>query len=191
MKSDCLYYSPRKFSKVSIIIWDDNFAHQSPFPSLNLSSRCSNLSRGLSPGHANKSAGFCSGVFGEEGNFWNSQVYFDIRRTTITSASIWKTRLRSACLQSITPAHTKKWHICLTFTLSQSSLSCSIIIQTTLVISDDFSFASLLSRLVSVAALLRLLRLYSLFLRPYSPFLSHVLTLAYNNKLFFNIPRRY
>jgi hypothetical protein len=35
--------------------------YQSPLPSLDLSSRCSNLSRALSPEHANESAGFWSG----------------------------------------------------------------------------------------------------------------------------------
>ena len=45
------------------IIIDDNFTHhlKSPFPSLNLSSRRSNLSRALSPEHDNESAGFGSG----------------------------------------------------------------------------------------------------------------------------------
>jgi hypothetical protein len=33
----------------------DNFTHQSPFPSLNLSSRRSNLSRALSPEHTDES----------------------------------------------------------------------------------------------------------------------------------------
>jgi hypothetical protein len=35
------------------------FFHQSPFPSLNLSNRRTNLSRALSPEHAHESAGFC------------------------------------------------------------------------------------------------------------------------------------
>jgi hypothetical protein len=36
---------------------DDNWAHQSPLPSLDLSSRCSSLSRALSPKHASELAG--------------------------------------------------------------------------------------------------------------------------------------
>jgi hypothetical protein len=69
-----------------------------------------------------------------EGDLSGPQVYFDIRSTTITSASVWKTTLRSACLWSTTPAHTTKWRMCLTFTLSQSSPGRSNTIQTTLVI---------------------------------------------------------
>jgi hypothetical protein len=48
-------------AEITIIISDDNFANQIPFPSLNLSSRCSSLSRTLSPDRANESAGFCLG----------------------------------------------------------------------------------------------------------------------------------
>jgi hypothetical protein len=48
-------------SWIATIIWDDNWAHQSPFPSWDLSSRCSNLSRALNREHADESAGFCSG----------------------------------------------------------------------------------------------------------------------------------
>jgi hypothetical protein len=48
-------------SETSSKVSDDNWAYQSPLPSLNLSSRRSNLSRALSPEHANESARFCSG----------------------------------------------------------------------------------------------------------------------------------
>jgi hypothetical protein len=47
---------------IADIVLDDNFANQSPLPSLDLSNRYSNLSRALSPKQANKPAGFCSGV---------------------------------------------------------------------------------------------------------------------------------
>ena len=47
-------------SNLTHIVSDDNFAHQIPFPSLNLSSRYFNMGRALSPDHANESAGFCS-----------------------------------------------------------------------------------------------------------------------------------
>ncbi len=46
-------------SETTTMISDDTFAYQSPFPSLNLSNRCSNLSRALSPKIANESTGFC------------------------------------------------------------------------------------------------------------------------------------
>jgi len=42
------------------IICAESWLHQSPFPSLDLSSRCSNLNRALSPEHADESAGSCS-----------------------------------------------------------------------------------------------------------------------------------
>ena len=42
-----------KTSSTSSIISEDNFAHQSPIPSLDLISSCSNLSRALSREHAN------------------------------------------------------------------------------------------------------------------------------------------
>jgi hypothetical protein len=48
-------------SETTIIIYTESYPHQSPFPSLDLSSRCSNLSWALSPEHANESAGSCSG----------------------------------------------------------------------------------------------------------------------------------
>lgn len=53
-----LYWTP--ISMTSHIITDNNFAHWNPLLFLNLSSRCSDLSRVLSPGHANESVGFCS-----------------------------------------------------------------------------------------------------------------------------------
>jgi hypothetical protein len=43
--------------KTSPKVSDDNWAYQNPLPSLNLSSRRSNLSRSLSPEHASESAG--------------------------------------------------------------------------------------------------------------------------------------
>jgi hypothetical protein len=46
-------------SEITSTISDDNFAHQSPNPSLNRSSRYSNLSRALSPEHENESALGC------------------------------------------------------------------------------------------------------------------------------------
>jgi hypothetical protein len=45
----------------SFKVSDDTWAYQSPLPSLDLSSRCSNLSRALSPEHASESAGSLSG----------------------------------------------------------------------------------------------------------------------------------
>ena len=45
------------FPKIS----DDSSNHQSLLPCVDLSSRCSNLSRAPSPKHASESAGFCSG----------------------------------------------------------------------------------------------------------------------------------
>lgn len=44
-------------SLASDIITDDNFAYKSPFPSLDLSSHCFDLSLALSPEHANDSTG--------------------------------------------------------------------------------------------------------------------------------------
>jgi hypothetical protein len=55
-----LFLSTFWLPNLTTIISDDNWAQQSPFPSLDLSSRCSNLSRALSPEHANESAGSCS-----------------------------------------------------------------------------------------------------------------------------------
>jgi hypothetical protein len=48
--------------KIPHIITTKSGPLQSPLPSLDRSSRCSNLSRALGPEHTNKSAGFCSGV---------------------------------------------------------------------------------------------------------------------------------
>jgi len=57
----CSVTSTRSCKTMTVLlttrISDDNFAHQSPLPSLNLSSRRSNLSRALSPEHASESAG--------------------------------------------------------------------------------------------------------------------------------------
>jgi len=53
--------SPLSLPVPSDIIAEDKSAHQNPFPSWNLSNRRSNLSRVLSPEHANKSAGFVLG----------------------------------------------------------------------------------------------------------------------------------
>jgi hypothetical protein len=59
--------SPVSRFKITSKVSDDNFAHQSPFPPLNLSGRCSNLSRALSPDHANKWGWILIG-----GSFWAS-----------------------------------------------------------------------------------------------------------------------
>jgi len=48
--------------KIAIIIADDRRAHQIRRPSLDLSSRCSNLSRVLSPEHVDELVGLCLGV---------------------------------------------------------------------------------------------------------------------------------
>jgi hypothetical protein len=68
------------------IITDDNFAHQSPFPSLNLSSRRSNLSRALSPEHDNESAGFGSGgpLLVTRGSAIIHVIYICIIQTLVT-----------------------------------------------------------------------------------------------------------
>jgi hypothetical protein len=53
---------PKDFAALLItdIISTESGPLQSPFPPLDLSSRCYNLSRALSPKHAKKSAGSCS-----------------------------------------------------------------------------------------------------------------------------------
>jgi hypothetical protein len=48
-------------AEITCITIDNNLTHQNPFPSLNLTSRRSNLSQALSLKHANEPAGFYPG----------------------------------------------------------------------------------------------------------------------------------